>query len=366
MFKINHAILHVFDFVSCVNVFSEDELDLTNKNVKSYVMRIARHALGGMDNRRGEFFADSGFAAELTAYFKGERTFVDLSVQVAQFMSEELGRMENPASCDLLVVDFEDQEKPPAMPPVPDDATEEEIAAATAAAEAAAYNARSEHYFGLLLLESKPAFMHEVGHGEDGATRNNIERHHAILPNPSQKIASFALVNARTMAVQFVDKPREIAGEERWLIPDGLLQCSNEASSKELFDTTMGLVEEVAEEFGVNSAVAMGRAKAYLAENADDSDEVPFDEFVDEVFDDEGPRRRFEQAAADEQLGERVYMERDVAKRVSRNHKIVTDTGIVLTFPAEYSHNTELIEFKSTPNGLIQIELKNIGSIENR
>ena len=43
MFKINHAVLHVFDFVSCVNVFSEDELDLTNKNVKSYVMRIARH-----------------------------------------------------------------------------------------------------------------------------------------------------------------------------------------------------------------------------------------------------------------------------------------------------------------------------------
>lgn len=27
MFKINHAILHVFDFVSCVNVFSQEELD---------------------------------------------------------------------------------------------------------------------------------------------------------------------------------------------------------------------------------------------------------------------------------------------------------------------------------------------------
>ena len=59
MLRVNHAILHVCDFESCVNVFSEDELDLTNKNVKSYVMRIARHALGGMDNRRGEFFPDS-------------------------------------------------------------------------------------------------------------------------------------------------------------------------------------------------------------------------------------------------------------------------------------------------------------------
>lgn len=37
MFKINHAILHVFDFVSCVNVLSQEELDLSDKNVKSYV-----------------------------------------------------------------------------------------------------------------------------------------------------------------------------------------------------------------------------------------------------------------------------------------------------------------------------------------
>ena len=41
MFKINHAILHVFDFVSCVNVFSQEELDLSDKNVKSYVQRVS-------------------------------------------------------------------------------------------------------------------------------------------------------------------------------------------------------------------------------------------------------------------------------------------------------------------------------------
>lgn len=50
MFKINHAILHVFDFVSCVNVFSQEELDLSDKNVKSYVQRVAKHALGNIDN----------------------------------------------------------------------------------------------------------------------------------------------------------------------------------------------------------------------------------------------------------------------------------------------------------------------------
>ena len=218
----------------------------------------------------------------------------------------------------------------------------------------------------LLGLESKPV-RHEVGRGEDGATRNNIERHHAILPNPSQKIASFALVNARTMAVQFVDKPRQIAGEERWLIPDGLLQCSNEASSKELFDTTMGLVEEVAEEFGVNSAVAMGRAKAYLAENADDSDEVPFDEFVDEVFDDEGPRRRFRsKLPPTSSFCDRVHMERDAAKRVSRKPQDRHRHGHRVDIPCRVKSTPSSSSSKSAPNGLIQIELKNIGSIENR
>ena len=55
-----------------------------------------------------------------------------------------------------------------------------------------------------------------------------------------------------------------------------------------------------------------------------------------------------------------------MAKRVTKNHKIRTDTGIELTFPAEYGENPDFIEFFSTPNGRIEIVLKNIGSIENR
>ena len=49
-----------------------------------------------------------------------------------------------------------------------------------------------------------------------------------------------------------------------------------------------------------------------------------------------------------------------------RNHKIRTDTGIEISFPAEMGSNSEYIEFVNEPNGLISIELKNIGSIENR
>ena len=169
------------------------------------------------------------------------------------------------------------------------------------------------------------------------------------------------------MSVQFVDKAREIAGEERYLIQQGLLQCTMEASSKELIDTTMRLVEEVANEYGANAAIATAKAKAYVAENAEDSDEVPFDEFVEEVFEDEGPRRSFVEAAQKENLPEHAPVERAVAKRVTRKAtEFRTDAGIEITFPAEYAQNPEFIEFTSTSNGLIRIELKNIGSIENK
>ncbi len=354
MFRINHAILHVFDFVSCVNVFSEEELDLTSKNAKNYVVKHARKALGCIENKHGTFSDDSMFAGELRSYFRGERDFVDLSVQIAQFMATELGHMEKPQSCDLLVADFEeDAPRPPA------DATEEELEAA--------YKAQGKRHFGIFLLESRQAYMHEVGSGESGGTRVDVKRHYAILPNPSQKVSSYALVDAETLAVSFVDKPREISGEERLLIPEGLLQCSQEASSKEVLDTVVRIVEEVADEYGANSAAALSKAKAAMMSEASEDSEylAPWD-LGAEVFDDEPLQRRFEEAVAAESIPERVPVEKKAVERVARNHKIRTDTGIEITFPSEYSTNPDFIEFISEPNGLISIELKNIGSIENR
>ena len=55
MFRINHAILHVFDFTSCVNIFSQAELDLESKQVKQYITKHVRKGLTHIDNKRGEF-----------------------------------------------------------------------------------------------------------------------------------------------------------------------------------------------------------------------------------------------------------------------------------------------------------------------
>lgn len=352
--KINHAILHIFDAVACVNTFSQMELDLSAKPARQYVTSHAKRTLGNLDAKRGTFSGDSMFAEELRAYFRGGRDFVDLSLQVAEFVIGELLRADTPVSSDVLVVDFEADPDSTVR-----DMTDEEAEAA--------FEARGKRYFALVVLESKQAYMHEAGFAEDGTACNTVVRHRAILPNPSQKVASFALVEEGSLAVSFCDKPRAIAGEERLVIPDGLLQCSVEASSKEVFQEVARLVEEVAEEFGANTAVAVAKTKAYVAENAEDADEVYPEELAREVFGEGSPcEQRFREAAVADALPERVVVERAVAKRVAKSHKIRTDTGIELTFPAEYGENPDFIEFVNEPDGRISIQLKNIAHIENR
>lgn len=351
--NINHAILHVFDFVSCVDVLSESEIDLSNKQARTFVTSHARRALANIDNRHASFSEESLFAEELRAYYAGRRDFVGLSTQIAEFLGKELGRQDKPASTDILVVDFEETPEMPAG-----DVDDEQAAAAFAG--------RAKRYLAVLLLESKQAYMHEVGRADDGSVRNAIARHYAILPNPSQKVASYAVVDLGAMTVLFCDKPRSISGEERLVVADGLLQCSPEASGKEVVDAAFRIVEEVAEEYGANAAVALSKAKAHVAQSADEDEYLaPWDMAAD-VFDDEPLQKRFEEAVAEEHLPERVAVEKKVAQRVAKNHKIRTDTGIEITFPSEYSNSSEFIEFINAPNGLIQIELKNIGSIENR
>ena len=350
--NINHAILHVLDFVSCVNVYAQQELDLSSKNAKHYVTGHARRLLNNIDAKRGEFAEDSMFAEELRAFFRRESDFIDLSVQIAEFIAGELGRMEKAESTDVLVIDFEDD---------PDTAGGLNDADADAM-----FDGHARRYFAIVLLESRQAYMHEVGTSDTGCTSIEGARHHAILPNPSQKVASFALIEAGSMAVSFCDKSRNVAGEDRMIIPDGLLQCSTNASTKEVLTCVNRIVEEIAEEYGANTAVALSKAKAYVSEAAEEAEELAPWELAEEVFNDEPLRKRFEKAVAEEALPERIPVERKVAARVAKNHKIRTDTGIEITFPAEYGENPDFIEFESTPDGLISIQLKNITHIENR
>ncbi|MDO4590874.1 MAG: nucleoid-associated protein [Slackia sp.] len=344
---INHAIVHVFDFSSSFEALSDVELDLDDRTAQHFVAAHVRRAMGSIDNRHGSLPNDGAFADEMRAYRAGRVGFAEFSVEVARFLGTELAHQDKASPADILIVDFEESDE-------------------SASDDADSYDARDRRYFGVFILESKQAYMHDIRRGEDGAMRNGIVRGHAVLPNTSQKVSSYAIVDIASSRAVFNDKPRSVAGEQRLVVVEGLLQCSVEASGKDVIETVARIVEEVAEEYGANAAIAVSKAKAHVVEAADeDAYLAPWD-MASDVFEDEPLRRRFEEAVAEECLPERVPVEKKVAQRVAKSHKIRTDTGIEITFPAEYGATSEYIEFFNAPDGTIQIELKNIGSIENR
>ena len=77
-------------------------------------------------------------------------------------------------------------------------------------------------------------------------------------------------------------------------------------------------------------------------------------------------KERFLEKAAEKTLPPEVDLPRAAVAASMKKQKIKTDTGIEITFPAEYFRNQEFIEFVNHSDGTITIEIKQISKITNR
>ena len=110
--------------------------------------------------------------------------------------------------------------------------------------------------------------MHRAVSG-DGQVKAEIARHHAILPKPSQKTDSYALIRLDSEEIFFADRKRSIDGEDRFVLPELLLKCTSAVSGREAIKTLQEVAAAVAEKHGENSAVAVSKVKNFLIENAE-------------------------------------------------------------------------------------------------
>ncbi len=343
MLRVAAAILHVFDFDSGSVFLSERPLDLTVRQTRSYVQRHLRKIVSCAESRHGRFSEGSGFAAELADYLAGRRELVEFSCELAQWFWEELRRAEDLEQCDLLVADFTDTDAP--------------------AGEDVGFDGEAgRRLFAVLLLPRRTTFAHEVA-----ADANGICRLDATLPNPSQKVATYLLVDAETGAIDFHDKERSVGGEKVLLVPERLLQCTSEASSHEVIDEVGAIVRDVAEEFGLEPALEVSRAKAAVARHADQSESFSPSEVAREVFDGRPElAERFEERARAAELPEEAPVRRGVAGRLARSHRIRTDTGVEVTFPSELVDRPGYLDFSTGADGRVTITIGNVTRIESR
>ena len=268
---------------------------------------------------------------------------MEFSVEIAQWFWEELRRAEDLEQCDLLIADFSDTD-------------------AASGDDVEFEGEAGKRFFAIELLPRRQAFVHEV---EGDA--NGIARVDATLPNPSQKVASYVLVDAATGAIDFHDKERSVGGTSVMVIPERFLQCSSEASSHEVIDEVSVIVRDVAEEFGLEPAVEVGRAKACVARAADVEESFSPAEVGRTVFAERPDvAERFEERVREASLPEEAPVRRGVANRLTRSHRIRTDTGVEITFPSELAERPGYLDFSTDAEGRITITVGNVAKIEQK
>ena len=357
MLTVRNAILHAFDFDTGSVFLSDHELDMDEKLVKSYVRRHLRRCVNSEQNMHGEFAESSNFGEEMKLYLAHQTSFLELSKQIATFFWETLRTCDDLVQADLLVADFEETESKKDVDAEDDEALER------------SFSGEANRKFAVILLPRSQTFMHSIEH-PSGGSFNEIVRHDATLPNPSGKVDTYAVIDCDTLAIDFRDKARTIAEAEVWVIQNMFLQCSREPSSHAVIKTVQKIVEEVVEcaPPGTMSTVeALSRTKACVAHSAELDERVEPHKIGEQVFSEEPQLlERFEERSEEAALPEEISVGRAAARRLTKSHRIRTDTGIDITFPSEYSQEKRYLRFERQEDGTVSIIIGNVKSIENR
>ena len=330
---INRAILHILDFNSNLTVFSEQELALGDGSVAPYLMKHLERSFCDAALKPGTFNQTSALKADLGAYAAGEISFVQLSSQIAGALYQAIAQSDKQVSADILVCDI---------------------------------SVNGEQVIAILKCNNRVGFTHQVVQAEAGIC-NSIIHHYAILPSLAHKLDEYAFVWVQSGEIRFVDKKCSIGGNEVYILPEIVLDCSSRVSQKDTIAMVTSITRKVAESHGENPAIAVSRAKTLIIENAEVSDYLDPQELGSAVFA-ASPlmRQQYQQEVAQAGLDEAVRIDRNLAVRTGRTHKLKTDTGIEITIPVDYFQNQDYVEFINNPNGTLSISLKNIGKLVDK
>lgn len=330
---LNKAVLHILDFDSGITVLSEKELDIHDNSVITYITKHVEKFLNNSNAETGVFCKNSIFCKNLLDYTDGNLDFMEFSYYIANIIHSETSKSDILDPTDLIIADLSVDNKP---------------------------------YLVIFKCNNKIGFTHYVNK-DDGRIKNELINYYTILPNISQKIDEYAIVETNSLYIKFNDKKRFIDGKDTFIIPEKLLECTSSISPKHAIDLVQSITRTVSENHGQSSVAAISKVKSYLVENAEISDFLDPVELGKEVFSSSSAmQEEYINEVKNAGIPNTVKVDRSFAIKNSKNHRIKTDTGIELAFPVDYFQNKDYIEFTNNPDGTILIQLKNIGKIINK
>jgi len=222
-------------------------------------------------------------------------------------------------------------------------------------------------YLGIYKLNYRSNYIHYVQYEADQNV-NLLVKQHTVLPGENQKPEEAVLINLDDFSIRILEKEYELNGEKGYYLSRLYLGCEDQLSTAQKAQIIKKVTDKMLKKHRNDDYDSMMKMRKTVTENMDNSKAMVIDNLARELFyDDPGAQREYieEVKLAGIQDNE-VQLSEKIMERKFRTHKLKTDTGIEINFPATYYNNREMIEFINNPNGTISIVIKNIGKIINK
>ncbi len=329
---INKSILHILDLTSDVTVLSDELLDISNVSIDEFITKHILKIFSDNSANPGIFKSNSEFKNKLDEFKLGNLEFIELSLDIAKKIEYLVSNSERMKSVDILISEFLIEEK---------------------------------KYIGIFMYENQIGYTHQIINN-NGKVKAQIINHYSILPNPNQKVSSYAMVNLENYNIKSYEKSDYICEKDMRILKDGVLECENEVSQKDTMNIIKKVVERVAVNNDIDSVKAVADVKNYIIDNAENEFLEPV-ELCKDIFEhSEKMQTQFLEEVTKVGLSEKVEIDREYAYKTSKIHKIKTDTGIEISIPSQQLQNRDIVEFVNNPDGTISIQINIINKILNK
>lgn len=334
MLEIQEAVLHLYDGMTAERVFSGRPMDLRDVP-EDYLGKHLERIMKDPRAARAVFDSLSPIPNELKLYLGGEWNFLKLAQALAEAFFAALSAQEVRQDMSVVVVCFTDE--------------------------------NAGQYLALLVLDGRHGFLNHVDADESGSVRCSIELVQTLLPQPTQQLRGYCMIDLERESVRLRDVRIKTDDEPVAIFEEQAFLLFSEPSSQDAFTGLHAAAMRVADTYAMDVVDASVRTHAAIAENVQESDTLDTVSVARQVFP-QSPQMQRSFVAGDEEQGaeplpQTLHIQQDYARRKTKVQRLICDNGIELKIPAELMTDPESVEIRLEPDGTQSIRLQGIAVI---
>ena len=323
--NIKKAILHVLDNNTMTSPILADKLLDIDSQTEVFLKKHIQRALGDAENMKGEFENKENDIIHLFSK-SNDSEFINASQKISSTIFRIMAS--NPTICaaDLLccIFDYDD-----------------------------------ERYYGLLKFNYKPSYIHQLK--VDGSEKESfILKQKTTIASETQKLNEFAFIHMDDLSVLIKEKRVEVDGAKGYYLSSMVLGVKTSMSLKSKVNIIEKSALQVIKDFYGEDPLRISQAKTELKDCIDENGNIDIDRITKNVFHGNlAAQKSYREAVLKKGITESSFkVNPEIEKKASKKQKIMTDSGIEISLPVNYTENKRKLEFMPNADGTVSILIK--------